>query len=94
MLTSLLATPEATAAGQVLADHDHWHGPGFFWPVFPLFWIALIVLFVLLRRRAYRRGGGLRRSGVSVLEERFANGDIDEAEYRARLAVLLESRRR
>lgn len=29
-----------------------------------------------------------------MLEERFASGEIDESEYRARLAVLLENRRR
>jgi len=96
MLTSLLATPEASAAVQVLADHDRWHGPGFFfWPIVPIFWVAVIVvLLVVLRRRAWRRGDWHHRSGISVLEERFASGEIDESEYRARLAVLLENRRR
>jgi putative membrane protein len=76
---------------------------GFGWLFFlvPLFWIAVIVLFVaLLRRRGGRGGwgpgyygphgywGGASRSAESTLAERFAQGDIDEKEYRARLEVL------
>jgi putative membrane protein len=63
----------------------------------PLFWIGVFVLlFTLLRRRQQAWGGygygppwrGASRSAESTLGERFANGDIDETEYRARLEVL------
>jgi putative membrane protein len=71
----------------------------------PLFWIGLIVLFVSLARRRGRgawgpgawgpghgNGWGGRPGGAeSTLAERFANGDIDEKEYRARLEVLRAS---
>ncbi len=97
MLTSLaLAGPAA----------QHWIGPwagpgfgfGFFFLLIPLFWIAIIALFVGLGRRRWRRGWamghagfggwGAARSAESTLAERFANGDIDEKEYRARLEVI------
>jgi putative membrane protein len=67
--------------------HHDGHAPGW-WPVFPigfgLFW--LLVLgggFYLLSRRAKGNGGAER-----VLAERYARGEIDEEEYRERLAVL------
>lgn len=66
-----------------------------------LFWVGVIVLFVtLISRRRHNRGtAGYRaaqnwqavsaaRSAESTLAERFAQGDIDEVEYRARLEVL------
>jgi putative membrane protein len=77
---------------------------GFGWLFFlvPLFWIAVIVLIVSLARRRWSRGwgpgaygpghhgywGGTSRSAEASLAERFAQGDIDEKEYRARLEVL------
>jgi len=72
-------------------------------PIFGLLWVALIVtVIVLLVRRGGRRGpwghgwqGGpwawqspAARSAETILAERFAKGDIDEKEYRARLEVL------
>ena len=75
-------------------------GPGPGWLaliLIPLFWIGLIALFVGLGRRRWARGGwgpghapwaNASRSAESTLAERFANGDIDEKEYRARLEVL------
>lgn len=76
----------------------HWGGPwgfGFPWPliVIPLFWILVLgVLFAVFSRR-FRRGGygphgAGRRSAEATLAERFAQGDIEETEYRARLEVL------
>ena len=79
----------------------HVGGP-FFWGfgflLFPLFFIILIVLFATLGRRRWARGGwgpgyghpyfAAARGAESTLAERFANGDIDEKEYRARLEVL------
>jgi putative membrane protein len=85
----------------LVAAHGGW-GFGFGWIAFlliPLFWIGLIVLFVSLARRRWSRGGwgpghygpwahAAGRSAESTLAERFANGDVDEQEYRARLEVL------
>lgn len=62
---------------------------------FTLFWIGLIVFFVSMARRRGGWGPGHHgpwqnpgRSAEVTLAERFANGDIDEKEYRARLEVL------
>lgn len=56
----------------------------------PLFWLLVIAGFitvaVLGRRRRELRAG--RRAGERLLAERFADGSIDEDEYRARRAVL------
>ena len=71
----------------LLAHAGHW----FLWPLIPLFWFlvfALFVIFVVRPRRA--RGLDGRRSGESVLSDRFARGEIDEAEYRRRRDVLHE----
>jgi len=77
---------------------------GFHWAflLIPLFWILVIVLIFGVfgrrwRRNAWQNGYGhhghwaaqaVARSAESTLAERFAQGDIDEKEYRARLEVL------
>ena len=74
---------------EVMAASHHW---GFF----PLFWIGWLVLIAVLffgrwfwwRRYPADRGG--RGSGEAALAERYARGEIDEHEYRNRLAVLRE----
>ena len=79
------------------------HGPGA-WPLFflvPIFWVLIIglivALIITLNRRRWRQAGGppwaesrfgSTKSAEATLSERFAQGDIDEAEYRARLEVL------
>lgn len=79
------------------------YGPGVgFFPFFvlvPLFWILLLVVLLLVigrgRRRWIAEGGWHQgRSAEATLAERFANGDIDEVEYRARLEVLRANRER
>ena len=85
MFTSLIAT-----------HADGWgHGPGP-WALIPLtfflLWLSVIV-FAVLR---FRRGGGppwARHTGRSVLDERYARGDISADEYRERLSVLKEDDR-
>lgn len=82
-----------------------WAGGGFWFFLIPLFWILLIVaLFAIFGRRHWRHHGGYgygphgwyaaqaAGSAESVLAQRYANGDIDEKEYRARLEVLRSSR--
>ncbi|KHK96898.1 hypothetical protein LK09_13735 [Microbacterium mangrovi] len=80
----------------------HWvGGPWFFFPWFfliPLFWITVFVLLFVFLGRRWRRaaaegyGPGGRntptRQAETTLAERYARGDIDEVEYRARLEVL------
>jgi putative membrane protein len=69
------------------------HGPGW-WIVFPILWFAVFVLvasFLWRRRRGWSACGV--GSGETVLAERFARGEITDAEYRERLTVLRERRR-
>jgi putative membrane protein len=75
------------------------HGFGFFpfFIVIPLFWVAVIVVLAIVfgRRRRAMWGywnGQASRSAEQTLAQRYANGDIDEREYRARLEVLRANR--
>ena len=92
-----------TALALTMAVAHPWGGPGFGWLFFlvPLFWIAVfVILFAIFgrRRRAMWAQGGpwghgwhgaqAAGSAESTLAQRYANGDIDEKEYRARLEVL------
>ena len=80
-----------------IAAHDpgYYNGPGPWWPIFPIFWlvafIAVILFIGTMRRRRWNDHGP--STGRSRLAERFAAGEIDEDEYRSRLAVLDENRR-
>jgi putative membrane protein len=63
---------------------DHW-----WFPLFPLAWIiALVLLFRFVLPRGFcgwRGGGGMGPDRAhGILAERYARGEIDEAEYRAR----------
>jgi putative membrane protein len=77
----------------------HWGpGGGFGWLflLVPLFWILVFGLIFGIVGRRWRREGWAghgyaaqpSRSAEASLAERFAQGDIDEQEYRARLEVL------
>lgn len=75
------------------------YGPGPFFLLIPLIWLVVIVGLVLLfGRRARRRFGAdgpawaAGPSAEATLAERFAQGDIEEVEYRARLEVLRANR--
>lgn len=75
-----------------------------FFIIGPIFWFVIVVLVIVLiatgRRRRMARwaawghggfgpwGNHASRGAESTLAERFAQGDIDEKEYRARLEVL------
>jgi putative membrane protein len=82
MSTTLLTT--------FAASNDHWDGPGWWWPIFPLLWLLLIGFVVyrlsFLGRRRWREQG--TRAGEARLAERYASGEIDEQEYERRLATL------
>jgi putative membrane protein len=78
MLTTLAATA------------PYWHGggmPSHGFPVFPVLLLLLVLgalVFGVLRRGARRAIADAR----SVLADRFARGEIDAEEYRARRSAL------
>ena len=94
-----------TLATTAVAHTGPW-AAGFGWAFFliPIFWILVIGLVVFLvsrRRHAWANAGAegygppwmrAGSSAESTLAERFAKGDIDETEYRARLEVLRANR--
>ena len=99
-----MITATATALAALPAAHVAGHAFGFLFFLVPLFWIGVVVLIVALVGRRFRRramahgfgpGGwaqGGTRSAERTLAERFAQGDIEEVEYRARLEVLRANR--
>jgi putative membrane protein len=74
----------------VVLAHDQWHGPGAWWLIFPLLWLlffaTVVTLFVTRGRRRAELCGP--RAGERALAERYAAGEIDDAEYARRLGVL------
>jgi putative membrane protein len=58
---------------------------GFLWLGF---WVAVIYLLV----KAVDRGGPRRGDAISILEERYARGEIAREEYAERRAVLEQHR--
>ncbi|QCR20167.1 hypothetical protein [Agrococcus sp. SGAir0287] len=90
----------AQAAPALVEQLDRF-GPGggplwFLRILIPLLWIGIIVAVVLLLRRSLRRRPFVHAAaaGEQALATRFANGEIDETEYRARLEVLRSERDR
>lgn len=55
---------------------------------------GVVALFRSGRSTDSRSGTTPERSAESVLDERFARGEIDEQEYHARRAVLFSTQRR
>ena len=94
-VTALALSTVAAHVGGAFAG-----GFGFLFILIPLFWIGLFVLIFAIAGRRWRRNawaGGYgpwaqhhsaTRGAEVSLAERFAQGDIDEKEYRARLEVL------
>ncbi|MGK5533357.1 SHOCT domain-containing protein [Streptomyces sp. URMC 129] len=81
---------------ELLAQGFHDEGPEPWFLLFPLVWAAVAVgAVVLLRRFAGRRARHDEQPGretpAGLLGRRFAAGEIEEEEYRARLAVLKEN---
>jgi putative membrane protein len=103
MLTALTAASTTAAAVATHTAGGPWAaGWGWLFFLIPLFWIlvfALLFTFVgrRWRRAAWSDGGSYgppwaRGGAEQTLAERFAKGDIDESEYRARLEVLRANR--
>lgn len=95
MTTSLAAIGVAAHLG---GPYGPWQWP---YVLIPIFWTLLTVFIIVMlvrgRRRAVEHGYGpwaqhgpwaAVRNAETTLAERFAQGDIDEKEYRARLEVL------
>jgi len=81
-------TPSATT---FLADeYERWghHAWSPWFPVARLVFLALVIAAIWLIVRA-RRGV----HGIRTLRDAYAKGEVNEAEYRERLAVLKETRR-
>jgi putative membrane protein len=88
-MTTLLAT----------ATDPTWHGGGW-WFFYPFLWFFGFFLFIALLRGIFWRrhwrhhyynrpwGWGGENDPRAVLAARYARGEIDESEYRQRLAVL------
>lgn len=86
---SILVSPAAAAVQATAHVWPHgWDGPPFPFFVFPLFWLLLLGGIALLLVLGGRRRD--RAAGERVLAERYAAGEIDDIEYRDRLAVLRE----
>ena len=70
---------------------DHMHG---WWWVMGIGWLIFLAVLVVLGYFLVRhltepaRGRPRRSTAEEVLDERFARGEIDEAEYRRRRDVL------
>ncbi|CCH76060.1 conserved hypothetical protein [Nostocoides japonicum T1-X7] len=99
MTTQLTAYASSVLAHPYPGGGFHWWFPVLFFPLgFILFWVvfALVIRAVLWRGRGPWRGGpwqggpwhGGTQGAEQVLAQRFAAGDIDESDYRARLEVL------
>lgn len=102
-MLSTLTQPAAAFADTMAHWGGPWGGgPGFLFLLIPLFWIIVFVVLFSIFGRRWRRArwnamggyghpgawGAPSRSAEATLAERFAQGDIDEKEYRARLEVL------
>ncbi|WP_049570536.1 hypothetical protein [Streptomyces sp. SBT349] len=81
---------------EILANGWHDEGPEPWFLLFPLIWAAILfTAFWLLRRTVWRGGRGPgRETPADLLGRRFAAGEIEADEYRARLSVLTEDRRK
>lgn len=73
----------------LLADHigRGGGGPGFLFPFLLLVLIGFLVASVIRRRRGIGRFAGAT-SPMATLQQRFARGEIDQAEFEHRKAVL------
>jgi putative membrane protein len=75
-------------AGLLLLTHSTDDGGHPWWPLWLLFWAALIGTAVwLIARRRDRRPDPLDRAR-ELLGERFARGELSDEEYRERLGEL------
>lgn len=73
-------------------DHSMWAGGwGWFWPMHLLWWLlvaaGLVLLFRLVAGGRRDRDRGEDRA-VAILRERYARGEINQAEFDERMRIL------
>jgi putative membrane protein len=68
-----------------------WAGWFFMSLMMLIFWGGLAAIIVWLIRQPQRSGGDAKPSATSILEERFARGEIDEEEFHKRRDTLLQA---
>ena len=72
-----------------------WDGPGFGMFLGPLFLLAFITLAAWIVAMVFRANGNTARgatppsNALNILDERFARGEIDKAEYEDRRKTIL-----
>ena len=64
---------------------DYWPMPFFFGPWLMVLMAVVCVGIMMMMMRGHRRGGS---SALDVLDQRFARGEINQAEYEERRRVL------
>ncbi len=67
---------------------DYWPMP-FFMPLFIIVFFAICMIMMMWMMRGHRHGGDSR--ALDILNERYARGEINQAEYEERRRVLLRS---
>ena len=65
--------------------NDYWPGPWmFFGPLMMFFFVMVCAAFMFFMMRGPRSGG----HAVDILKERYARGEIDQAEFEERRRLL------
>jgi putative membrane protein len=65
---------------------DYWPMPFFFGPLFMIVIIAVCLIMMALMMRSHHHGS--TGNALDILRERYARGEIDQAEYEERRRVL------
>jgi putative membrane protein len=71
--------------------HEAWGAWPYLAPIWILFWLVVVVIVIKFVGRRWATGSCSARpqdGATATLAERFARGEIDESEYRSRLAAL------
>ena len=80
----------------MMGGYAYGSGGGLMMLVFLIFVIALVVWLVLTVARSQNQGAthdSTAHSGLRILQERLARGEIDADEYRLRRSALEEGKR-
>ena len=97
-LTVVMPSLGAVAQQQTQPPDWYWPGPWQFWWICPLMMLVMLAvaatIFLALHRSAGGGHHGLpwarapHESALQILNERFARGEIDQAEYEERRRLL------
>jgi len=93
------STVRDQVGGEAIVMYGHWDGGwwGFGMMLFSLLFLALIVVGVVFVVRSFSDGGRSAHQpagnrALDILDERFARGEIDQAEYEERRRTLTSER--